>query len=73
MGVRTEAGEAVRAELLAFLRSYYKKHRYMPTQAEMTDATGIKRAAIAWHLTKLRESKKVDFEDGKMSRSLRLR
>lgn len=72
-GSRTESGEAQREGLLAYIRTYYRQHKYMPQVLEMVEATGMGRASVAWHLTKLRESRKVDFEDGMMARTLRLR
>lgn len=72
VGVTNDHGDANRALLLRYLTEFYRERRYMPTIAQMAAATGLQRTAVAWHLQKLREQKKLDFEDGNMSRSLRL-
>ena len=72
-GVRQEVGDIHREELLAFLREHKKAKRYLPSLSVMARETGMARNTVAWHLEKLKESKMVDFEDGNMSRSLRLR
>ena len=72
VGVRTTAGDAARAQLLGFIREFQAERGYIPSLKQMIDATGIQRASVAWHLTKLRESGVVGFEDGNMARSLRL-
>jgi predicted ArsR family transcriptional regulator len=58
--------------LLEYLRTFQRKHHYMPSIKEMAEETCLPRTAVVWHLEKLRESNAVEYEDGKLARSLRL-
>jgi hypothetical protein len=72
MGVQTEAGQASRDRIMAALRLYRKEHHYLPTVTQVAEMTGIQRTAVVWHLEKMREQKVLTYEDGNMSRSIRL-
>jgi hypothetical protein len=71
-GTRQPDGDAHRAALLKFITDFQHDRHFMPSIKEMSEATGLARTAIVWHLEKLRESKKVDYDDGNLARSLRL-
>ena len=73
MGSRKKSGDEAREQLVAFLREHKREHKYLPTIAVMARELGMARNTVTWHLEMLKQSKRVDFEDGNMSRSLRLR
>ncbi|GAA2163149.1 hypothetical protein [Pedococcus bigeumensis] len=72
-GIKTDEGAASRARLLTFLKWHQQEHGFIPSIAAMSRALDMNSNGIRWHLKKLREEKKVDYVDGVISRSLRLR
>lgn len=72
-GVTSTHGDKQRDALMLFMRAFKHDNRYLPSIAEMASDLNMQRTAVVWHLEKLREEGRVDYVDGKMSRSLRLR
>jgi len=72
-GIKTDEGAESRERLLAFMREHQKTMGYIPSIAAMARALGMNTTGVRWHLQKLRELGKVDYHDGAMSKSLRLR
>lgn len=72
MGVQTDVGHEARGQILVFMRTFVKNRHYVPTVGEISAYTGIARTGVVWHLEKMREHGDLDYEDGNMSRSLRL-
>lgn len=64
-------GDLQRTKVLAYLKHFHKRHGYMPSLKEVSQATEVPRSTLAWHLDMLRDEGKVDFDDGLMARSLR--
>jgi predicted transcriptional regulator len=72
-GKKNDIGEASRDRMVEYIRTYKREHKYMPTLAEIARDLNLPRTAVVWHVEKLREQKRVAYEDGNMARSLRLR
>jgi predicted ArsR family transcriptional regulator len=72
-GKKNDVGEASRDRMVEYMRSFKKERKYMPTLAEMARDLKLPRTAVVWHIEKLREQRRVTYEDGNMARSLRLR
>ena len=58
---------------MEYIRAFKKEHKYTPTLAEVARDLNLPRTAVVWHIKKLREQRRVTYQDGNMSRSLRLR
>jgi LexA DNA binding domain len=70
-GAHTAEGNLARERVLAFMVQFEKEHGYMPLIDEIASAVGMYRNGIGFHLKRMREDGKIDFVDGKMSRTLR--
>lgn len=71
-GVKLDQGRALRVQLVEFLRTYQRKHGYLPSINEMSAELGISRTASVWHLASLRSQGYVTYVDGDTPRTLRL-
>ena len=69
---RTRNGEEQRALLLTFIEDYAAAKGYPPQIVEMSEASGLSRTAVNWHLDAMRELGQVSFIDGQRARTLQL-
>jgi biotin operon repressor len=72
-GATTTHGDKQREALMLFMRAFRDTQHYLPTIADISSGLGMARTAVVWHLEMLRDEGRVDYVDGHMSHSLRLR
>lgn len=72
-GVTTTHGDKQRNALMFYMRAFRDKQHYLPTIADMASGLNMQRTAVVWHLEMLRDEGRVDYVDGHMARSLKLR
>lgn len=73
MGYRTSKGAETRQQIYDWMKAYKDEHGYMPTVKEISEALGLWRNGVIYHIEQLRNENRVKFEDGKMARTLRFR
>lgn len=72
MGVKTAVGQASRDRIMEYLRGFRREHHYLPTVTQVSQTLKIERNSVVWHIEKMRDQRVLTYEDGNMSRSLRL-